>query len=336
MSFPEIEGAIRRVGYGDEEPKTTGEQFVSECVDWIEKWFERHSDDATLAGVKPFLFIFDPDRQTNAVLPGSKFLPSFKNSLEAAIGGKIYSSAVNLRQVYAVDSAHQTCPEMLGFLAENDLTHLFAVAVAPANRSVLVHSGSDIDSAVRISFKQVGSATFDFSHLDAFLEKYYHDFVATHEGDCDVWAEAKNRKLKQRPEFQIQRSLHGYFRHGVLPRSARVDREIQTYRGRADIRIIRSRRDGTLEGAVMELKVLFPDKSESWNLDWAKQGVDQVVGYSIADGDTVHRYVCCYDGRKADAAMPKGVDYAKEKQVAWRRYFMSTPGCERQISAFDS
>ena len=336
MSLPEVQDTLRREGYGDEEPKSEGERFISECLDWVSNWFRHHTSDAGLSAVEPFLLLFDPTRETGAVFDAGTPLPSFRNDLNLQIGGRVYAAAVNLRQVYAIASDCHTCPELLGFIQAKQLGHTFAVAVSPVNRSAMIHSGSDLDAAQFVSFKRVGSAEFDFSKLDSFLEIFYNEYVATHEGFCDVWSKATKRQLKVKPERQIQRSLHGFFRHGVLPDSAIADREIQTYAGRSDLRIIRAREDRSLEGAVMELKVLFPNKSETDNLEWAKQGVDQVVGYAAADTKVLVRYVCCYDGRKDDTAMPDGASYASEHAVTWRRYFMQTPGVERKLVGFDS
>jgi hypothetical protein len=334
MSLPEAERTLRREGYGDEEPRSEGEQFVSECLDWVGRWFKEHRENPALEGVAPFVFVFDSTRQTQTVFPGGKSLPSFRNDLSIQIGGKAYAVAANLRNAYAASASvgAKTCPELLSFLSESNLTHTFAVAVSPLDRSAMVHFADDIDAASFVSFKRVSAGNFDFRQLDSVLAFFYTHYVSTHEGHCDVWAKATKRHLKSQPERQIQRSLHGFFRHAVLPTSAFADSEVRTYAGRTDLRILRARDDRSLEGAVLELKVLFGHKSDQDNLTWAKEGVDQAVRYSTEDARIVVRYVCCYDGRKKDSAMPEGVAYALEKAVTWRRYFMQTPGCSATIS----
>ena len=333
MTAPDVQKTALEEGYGDEEPKSENDLFVQECLDWLERWFD--ANQQLPADTQPFVILFDPSRPTADVLSNANFLPSFRHSLDGAIGGRIYAATVNLKNVYGQQTSLKTVPEVLGFLATSNLGHLHAVAVSPTQHIAHVHYGVDLDETYTVSFGRLSSEAFSFDNLDEYLEYYYRHHLATHECDNDVWFHAGDRKLKGYPERQIQRSLHSFFRHSVLPKSARIDREVQTYKGREDLRILKIN-GSAFEGAIMELKVLFPDKTEVANLAWAKAGVDQVAGYEQTDVTVKLRYVCCYDGRKEDLAMPEGVSYAEAKEVRWRRYFMQTPGCDKLISAFDS
>jgi hypothetical protein len=337
MTFPEIDSAFGAEGYGDAESKTESEVFVRECLEWLAEWFQLHAQTASAQGIKPFMFVFDVNRRTSDVLPGSKSLPSFKQALESQIGGRIYACSSNLKQVHGIATALGTCSELLGHLADTQHETMTAIAVSPIDMTALIHLGGDLEEAYKISFKRFTSVEFDFSKLDDYLRDFYESHVSTHDGYCDVWSKAAKRQLKHFPERQIQKALQAFFDYGVLPRTAKIYREVQTHAGREDLRIIRAKKaDNTLEGVVMELKVLAPTKTDDKNLEWAKEGVDQAVGYAATDKMTAHRYVCCYDARKDDVPMPDGVAYATAKLVTWRRYFLQTPGCLRKTSGFDS
>jgi hypothetical protein len=337
MTFPEIASAFNAEGYGDAEPKTESEVFVRECLEWLAEWFQLHAQTATSQGIKPFMFVFDASRRTSDVMPGSKILPAFKQALESQIGGRIYASSSNLKQVHGVATELGTCSELLGHLADSHQEKMTAIAVSPVDKTALIHLGGDLEEAYRIPFKRFTTEGFDFLKLDDYLRDFYEAHVSTNDGYCDVWAKAGKRQLKMYPERQIQKTLQAFFVYGVLPLSAKIYREIQTHAGREDLRIIRANKtNGTLDGVVLELKVLAPTKTDEKNLEWAKEGVDQAASYAATDKMTAHRYVCCYDARKDDAPMPEGVAYAKQKLVTWRRYFMQTPGISRKTIGFDS
>jgi hypothetical protein len=333
MTFPEVQGAFKREGYGDAAPKTESDQFVHECLEWLAKWFEQNPEPA---GVDPFMFVFEPNRRTQDVFFGAQYIPSFCKTFELGIGGRIYASTSNLRHVYGIATSAATCPELLAYLNHVGMSSLTAVAVSAEKKLALVHSSGDIDDAYSVPFERLSAKDFDFTQLDEYLGEFYEAHLSTHDGLCDIWAKPTKRKLKQYAERQIQKTLQAFFQYRVLSKSAKVDREIQTHAGREDLRIIRAKPDRTLEGALMELKVLRPTLTEEKNLEWAKDGVDQAARYAKAEDMTAHRYVCCYDGRKVDAPMPAAVAYAREKLVTWRRYFMQTPQCSRAVSGFDS
>ena len=335
MTTHDIDKAFDAEGFGDEEPKTETDMFIRECLDWLAQWFAANGQLAIDKGVKPFMFVFDHNLPTRDLLPDAKPLPAFRTALEAQIGGHIYASSSNLREVLGVETSKHTCSHLLGYLSEVGLQSATAITVSPEGQFALVHRGGDPNDADRIPFARFANKPFTFDSLDGHLEEFYDAFVSTHEGYCHVWAKANDRELKEKPEAQIQKALQGFLQYGVLPKYAKVFREIQTRAGREDIQIIRARPDRTIESAVLELKVLFPQQSEKWNLNWAKEGVDQAAAYAAADETTTYRGVCCYDGRMADEAMPDGVTYANSKKIIWRRYFMTTPKCDRKTIGYD-
>lgn len=335
MTFPEAQSAFNREGYGDEVPKAENEVFVHECLEWIAQWFDQNFSAA--GAIKPFMFVFDTTRRVEDVFPEAQIYQSFSRSFESGVGGRIYSSTANLRKVYGVATTAGTCPELLSALSKAGLAAATAVAVSPEKRMALVHSNGDPNDAYPVPFEHLGTKDFDFTQLDAYLAEFFEAHLSTHDGLCDIWSKPSKRTLKQYAERQIQKTLQAFFQYRVLrKKSAKIDREIQTHAGRKDLRIIRVKPDRTLEGAVMELKVLRPTISDEKNLEWAIDGVDQAARYTKTDDMTAYTYVCCYDGRKIDAPMPTAVAYAKTKAVTWRRYFMETPQYPRVVNGFDS
>lgn len=308
-----------------DEPNSEGDDFIRECLDWLDKWAEdfAESDKSLLA---PCLLVFDPSKLPSEVIPGLSRHVGFKHTLALSIGSRVYSCTSNLTQVYSINATITDSSSALLLIESLKLNHTYAVVWLP-NESValVIEPGGNIETPKRIRMKRQSGVIFDFTTLDYHLETFYTDHVATHEGDCDIWQYAGKREIRQFAERLICKSLHGFFRHSVLPRSARVGREIQTYMGREDIQILRTNASHELETAILELKVLRASHSVDDALDWAKKGVDQVRDYSETDDQVKEKFVCIYDGRTNDEPMPEGVQYAAQHKVKWRRYFMTTP-----------
>jgi hypothetical protein len=77
----------------------------------------------------------------------------------------------------------------------------------------------------------------------------------------------------------------------------------------------------------MELKVLRPEKSANYNVNWALSGIQQALDYRAAEKYPGPSFLCCFDARKVDAVMPKVEAQAKAAGMTSKRYFMTTPGC---------
>jgi hypothetical protein len=231
--------------------------------------------------------------------------------------------------VHSIEATITDASSALLQIESLSLNQAYVVVWMPNELAALVvEPGGDIETPRRVKMMRQSSADFDFTTLDSHLEVFYENHVATHEGDCDIWHLAAKREIRVEAERLICKSLHGFFRHSVLPRSATIDREVQTYQGREDIRILRINKvTNELETAILELKVLRMTDSEKKALNWAKKGVIQTLRYSKTDSKTKEKFVCIYDGRTKDDPMPDGVKFATQNNVKWRRYFMTTPGC---------
>ena len=333
MSIADITRTIRDQGFGDVEPKSAGQHFHSECCEWLSEWFDKYSDDQ-LKHQLPFAFLFDTDNPTDQILPQATIRHAFRNAFDINTGGHLYAAAIGLRKVYGQPVSTTSGPELFGKIAGNGWQGLSVVVVSPQSRNAVLHlAGADPDDATVVFFKSKGNNSFSFESLDIQLEQFYADCVETHLGYCDIWKVATKRTLKENAERQIQGSLCLFFQYGVLTRSERLDQEVHTRKGRADIRIIKAKADQSMDCAFIELKVLRPNTDA---LAWAKEGVDQVHNYSLKDPTVTSKYICCYDAQNDDQAMPDGVAYAKCFGVSWRRYFMTTPGCDRKIVGYDS
>lgn len=308
-------------------PNTEEEDFVEECLGWLDKWNETHKalDKKEL---HPCMFIFDGTKPIASVIDSSNRRLGFKGALEFYIGDAIYACTANLENVYFIEHQLKNISDALTLLESDSFKNTTAVIWLPLESVAYVHEvGGDTNLPRRIPLTIDRTELFDFTKIDHHLEVFYESYVSTHEAFCDVWKKAKERILKESPEKQIQKNLIAHFHFGVLPRSAKASREYQTHRGREDVQIIRANSAHELETAILELKVLFKTKTEQWNIDWAMKGINQVVDYAKADTVVKERYICCYDGRAEDLQMPTCLSYANSKEVKWRRYFMTTPGC---------
>lgn len=311
-------------------PNTEEEDFVEECLGWLDKWNVTHKalDKKEL---HPCMFIFDATKPIASVIDNSNRRLGFKGALEFNIGDAIYACTANLENVYFIEHQLKNISDALTLLESDNFKNTTAVIWLPLESVAYVHEiGGDANLPRRVPLTIDRAELFDFAKIDHHLEVFYENYVSTNEALCDVWKKPKDRELKEYPERQIQKNLIGHFQFAVLPRSAKASREYQTHRGREDVQIVRANAAYELETAILELKVLFKKQTLEWNSNWAIKGINQVVAYAKADTVVKERYVCCYDGRAQDLKMPECLAYANTKAVKWRRYFMTTPGCDKE------
>jgi hypothetical protein len=317
--------AVKAVGPGGEEPENPQEAFFSACRSFLRSWQLTHPESARHKQ-SPVLFLFSENQPAPAVLPEAIGKPSFRNLRPPAIGGNVYVCNGNLREMlqFAAGFSDETAP--LQFLADRNLEHCSAIVFLPAQDAVLLHeSNADLNDAVRYELGAVSKHPFQFSHLDSHLTNFYRRFVESHHGACDIWAVAGDRKLKPRPEQQIQRNLVVFLEFIVGTQGAKVDQEILTTWGRSDVRVLAYSSPTEFKEAIMELKVLGVGSQDP--KAWALSGVQQLVDYRQGkEAQTADCYLCCYDARKEDKDIPEVVATAIKESVIHRRYFMKTPG----------
>lgn len=321
--------AIKAIGPGDVQSESSVEAFNRSCVDYFRLWQRTHPETKRHKQQAPAMFIFCPDQLPDTVWPSAKQVLAFGKTCSLKLGGSLYMCNENLRQVYQTEVSFTNESDALQILDEKGLRGCAAVVFLPQQDAILVHSpNDDPNDAERMNLGRLMHKPFSFDDLDGHLATFYMEAVATHKGDCDIWSDAGKRKLKHYAERQIQRSLNMYLRLTIGRYGAKTDREVDSrWDGRSDLRVLKYVSLEEWQQAILELKVLRPTGTPK-ALDWALQGIDQLVEYRTGEeSQTVACYLCCYDARKIDEDMPEVDEAAVKNNINHRRYFMKTPGC---------
>jgi len=318
---------------GSAEPLSLEEQFIEAVLKWLRSWFD-DKESAELRTMAPCVFVFAGDEEPVKVLPDLKSAPSFKSSTDASLSGHVHVSALQMRKVVRKKVGFSDVSEAVSWMHDNGLQTYTCIAVSlKAREALILRQGVDPDDCSKVAFAEKNSSVFDFSQVPALLDDFHNRHTKTHLGHCRIWAKASERVLKQLPEQQIQGSLLSFFEFTVRPH-VMVDEEIATYKGRCDVRLARWKRltddpdTGVFEVCYLELKVLYPKKSAIWNQEWALSGIQQLLDYREAKPAPGPSYLCCYDGRLADADIPAVEKRAKEVGVFSKRFFLQTPKCK--------
>jgi hypothetical protein len=335
------EAAIDLVGVGPRESEPDEQIFERTCLNWINQWLSKASEKEWKQGC--CLFLFDPQRRPESLLVGCQRQLGFRLSFPTNLEGHAYSCATGMSAVFRekISIASFEIPEMLEWVSAKDLEQCLVIVFSPRLRQVYtkrigVKVEADEDLLCIQLSKPSERIPFELQNLDKILEFFYDYGVKTHLANCRIWKDSKARELVEKPEDMVQKSLYqtllthiNYEGRGV----AQI--EVYDVHGREDIQII-VHQNGDYVVGIVELKVLFPNKSENWNLNWALKGIAQVCGYREATKlqKVECVYTCLYDGRKQDVPIPKFFKEAAKQNVSGRRYFMSTDNVSRKIQSF--
>ena len=312
---------------GDAEPQSPEQQFLENLGRWLGRWLD-HADEQECKKMRPALFVFAGDTSPESLDTALEEAHSFRNLFDQALGGYVHVCSLEMKKVWRRKVGFTDGASTLTWLSKSPASDCVAIVFVPKQRMALIRrAGMDLNECERIEFGKVPAKAFDFSQVDALLDRFHKDWTKTKDGNCRIWQHAGNRKLNQHPEQQIQGCLKGYFELTVRPLGAYVQEEFKTRMGRGDVQLVRFRAGQPPETCVMELKVLFPDKTQIWNRNWALSGIKQVLDYRESEGEPGPSYLCCFDARKQDADIPEVVAAAGKAAVTHKRYFMQTPGC---------
>ena len=321
--------AIRTVGPGDVQPESNVEAFSRECVEFLRLWQRTHPESQRHKQRAPALFMCSPNQIPEAVWTAAQKVPSFKKTCPAKLGGSLFVCNENLRSVLQADRKFKSEGDALTFLDQQGLRECAGIVFLPQQDAILVHTpGGDPNDAERVNLGRIINRPFKFDDLNDHLSQFYVEAVATHKGECDIWADAHKRVLKPRAEQQIQRSLNMYLRLTIGRYGAKLDREVDSrWEGRSDLRVLRFVSPEEWQQAILELKVLRSTGTPTAR-DWALEGIGQLIGYRTGEEtETVACFLCCYDARTADDEIPEVDLAATQYDIVHRRFFMKTPGC---------
>ena len=329
-----VRAAYFDVGVGPGDARSPTEVFVKETLRWLKQWIGKDPDPSTHNGVA--LFILDDSRPLNEVLEHGSRHRTFSSAALNTLGGNVFACSANLSTVFVQDVGIPEPENALGWLDEKGLASATAVIFVPRRRQVLIRTPA-MTAGQEPEILSIDVGEGGPPSLLEFFELFYKRYVETHTGGCSIWVDPDKRKLVKAPERTIQRAMATAMQFAFEDRtSAFVRTEVESLRGRKDIEVLRFNSKGEKEADIIELKVLFPSKSDERNMAWACCGVLQACRYAASQDYVSGKYTICFDGRKVDRVMPKFFELAKERGVVGKRYFMETPKVERKFFTSDA
>lgn len=319
--------AIGLEGVGGAQAKSEEKLFVENCLNWLRTWIKLNG---ALANQRMCVFLYCESRMADSLLPNEPRLRrGFKVAYSADAPGNAYACSVELGQVYGVElpSGVNDFPTLADWMVPQGISDCVVVAFIPNQKATIIaFPGGE---PARIDLAPSGGASFSFNMLDDLLMVFYEHAVKTHLGGCKIWQDHKKRVLRLLPEKTVQGALYLFLLGNIeLHDSGTVRVEVDNPEGREDVEITVSN-NGVYQIGVIELKVLKPQDADAKNLNWALQGIQQVIDYCKARQHVAAKFVCCYDGRKADTLLPEFFSKAKAESIEGRRYFMGTPSVPR-------
>lgn len=324
---------LRAEKLGSELPLSDEDLFINDVARFLQRWLD-DSGDEEARKARPSLFVFARDVDADELVPGLELAPSFRKLSDQDLEGNVHACSVGLRKVARKFVGFKDASAALSWATAAGGADVTAVAFVPKTRVALIkRSKADSNDCETLKFGHAAGTVFDFSQVDALLDQFHEDWTKSHQGRCRVWAKATLRKLNANAELQIQGCLRGYFDLTVRPRGILVEEEFFTHLGRGDVRLIKWKPSaskpagGLIEVCIMELKVLRPEKSANYNMNWALSGIQQALDYRAAEKYPGPSYLCCFDARKVNAVMLEVEAKAKAVGVSSKRFFMTTPGC---------
>lgn len=320
---------------------TPHDRFFSACIDYYREYSSLNSSGGITDAIPDshvILFLYAEAPRVTVGLPESTLA-----SLDPA--RRIHRAALDVKSGLVV------CNENMGtmihlkqtflgvsdaftFIEENLLKdHVFAIVSMAQKRIIFHHEGMEIDKWISApKYTKVGLDRNEHitpELISTEIGIFHDEATRTHRCATSQWiwdTSGSKVKLKESPEAQIQSSLVVHLRARFRPFNAHVNEEAHNPGGRTDIRISRfssgaQRHEVT---TMIELKVLFPNKSDKWNLEWAKNGITQAASYRLLNTDAC--FACVFDARiDKSQSLDCLVPYAELKKVEFRQYSMTPP-----------
>jgi hypothetical protein len=171
---------------------------------------------------------------------------------------------------------------------------------------------------------------WSIEELELEIAQFHEDQTRTPTAVLEPWSDAKKGLTGEKLEVRISKALAQQLQ--LRWRRGSILAETGCPSGRMDVYITREVLADNKGPCVIEVKVLrscsrrlvkgnYRRISEAQVLLWAKKGAIQAKLYK-KDTDAPSAYLCSFDARDKDAALPKVDKYASDQGVKHLRYFM--------------
>jgi hypothetical protein len=302
--------------------------FVNEVLEFLCRWCSTYPGTIQL-GAPAYCCFIGVERVASEVPLDPAFLecPLFREDTPQDLLDQVYISAFPLSRVFARKARFQKNHDCVALIGELGMQARPIVIFNAANRSVLWRIEGDEFHQTTLALSQAPKLlSKDF---DRTLKDFHIEYTATPQGLTKPWLSVRQLLTKHELEEEIRDDLYIYLRFKMQDQFA-VLREFYASTGRTDLLVCFHEEKQTL---YVELKVLRSFQksganrtavSETEILDWGKKGIAQAYSYRLASQGVGVSYACCFDARGKDEEIQALVDFAKQMNVQYRRFFIHT------------
>jgi hypothetical protein len=240
--------------------------------------------------------------------------------------GKVYFCAYPLTRVFAKVTRLTSLHDCENALVSAGLLDRPVVFYNAAERRILwrLNAAGDLRQGI---IRPAANSRLTTAQFDEVLIEFHRNYTETPQGYTKPWYSAPKFLTKADLEEEIRDDLFLFFRH-MSPEPMSVLREFYNPAGRTDLLVV-FREESQVY--YVELKVLRGWQKNGENrsrtdpqvqFDWAKKGIAQAHAYRRLNNYPGAGYACCFDARELDSELPGLEEFAQEKDVRYRRYFM--------------
>jgi hypothetical protein len=301
--------------------------FIDAVLQFLTRWCATYPPGIAL-GSPAYCCFVGFERMTARITQDSAFTlcSCFREDTPQDLPGKVYFASATLSAVFARTfemSSFADCQKTINDLAvENRPIVIFNAA----DRRVLWRADTDDEMREALLRPEV-PAKVTSTDFDQILEHFHFEYTASPQGLSKPWYSAP--KLLTKPDLEniVRDNLFVYLRF-LLQEPFAVFREVVGGAGRADLLVYFHTEK---EVFYVELKILrgYTRKGKSRAsvsaakiLAWGKEGIAQAFNYKRSNRSVGTAYTCCFDARLADVEMQELIDFAKQLNVEYRRFFM--------------
>lgn len=309
-------------------------RFTQYCVDYYQKWLESANKRLESGNFPPnqaALLVYAEAPDIDPGLPNidvKDLKRTHTNTLSIESGVVVCNETLlsSFRTPLALTEGDDIMDYVLSNLS-NDQT--FVIMLMAKQKILVHHAGFPISEwyekpmTVNVSNS---INTVSLESVDEQLIAYHDDHTSTPLG-CTarlMWDKSQPKpSLLHMPELHVQTTLLTHFKAWYKTARVFVHEEVVNTGGRVDIQL-NYISDGKMVKSTLELKILKPNESDNWNLQWGLKGIQQAKDY--INHETEFSMACLFDARENKANELTDLQPSAQKaRVELRRFLMIPP-----------
>lgn len=309
-------------------------RFTQHCVSYYHRWLEASEMRIKSGNFPPnqaALFIYAEAPDIEPGLP-SVDVRQLKRTFAATLSVEsgIVVCNESLRSCFRVPLVLTEADDIMDYVLANLSEDQTFIIMLMAKQKLLVHdAGFPVDdwcadpTTVAVSDKD---NLVNLGSVDEQLKAYHDDHTKTPLGHTArlIWKKDKSKiSLHHSPELHVQTTLLTHLKAWYKRAEVFVHEEAVNSGGRVDIQL-NYISDGKGVKSTLELKILKPNESDKWNLEWGLKGIQQAKDYK--NHETEFSMACLFDARTNKSDTLSSLEpSAGQAGVELRRFLMKPP-----------